>query len=101
MFGFFDATLIEQMMKNKRSPKSVPKVPDVDFDTYFNKRYLEEIKPFTNSNSFGMKYFMAMNYIRQHVYESCKKEYISKYNLNQDYFNNYKIDLDTINKKKR
>ena len=99
MFGFFDATVIEQMMKNNRTHTSVPKVPDVDFDTYFNRRYLEEIKPFTETPSFSMKYFMAMSHIRQNVYETCKKEYIAKYNLNQDYFDKYKISLNTHNKK--
>ena len=95
MFGFFDATVIEQMMKNNRAPK----VPDDDFDTYFNRRYLEEIKPFTETPSFSLKYFMAMSHIRQNVYETCKKEYISKYNLSSDYFDKYKISLNTHNKK--
>ena len=93
MFGFFDATVIEQMMKNNRAHTSVPKVPDVDFNTYFNRRYLEEIKPFTDSPSFSMKYFMAMNYVRQNVLETCKKEYITKYNLNPNYFDNHKINI--------
>ena len=93
MFGFFDATVIEQMMKNNRTHTSVPKVPDVDFNTYFNRRYLEEIKPFTDSPSFSMKYFMAMNYVRQNVLETCKKEYITKYNLNPNYFDNHKINI--------
>ena len=90
MFGFFDASVIEQMMKYNNSQ---PRVPDEDFETYFNRRYLEEIKPYTPSIHPNIKYFMAMNHIRQNVLEKCKTEYITKYNLKSDYFDKPKVDL--------
>ena len=94
MFFCSDPKILEKNFKNLYKPKK----PEEDFDTYFNKRYLEEIKQFIEKPKFSMKYFMVMHYIRQTILEKSKKEYINKYNLSADYFDNHKVDLTKTSK---
>ena len=92
-FGVIDAETIANIYKmnqNKRKPSE-------DFNSFFNTKYHEAIKSFIDKPKFSMKYFLVMANIRQVVFEQSKKDYISKYNLDPDYFEKNKVDLYKMN----
>lgn len=90
MFGYFDASIFENLEKNQQKPSE-------NFNDFFNKKYNEAIKPFIENPKFSMKYFLVMANIRQVIFEQSKKDYITKYNLSSDYFENNKVDLYKMN----
>ena len=49
------------------------------YTEYYNKRYLEECKPFYERPSFSIKSIMLLHYIQQGLESKIKKEYIEKY----------------------
>ena len=87
MFSYFDPKIVEFSMKNnlKKTRK-----PSEDFDTYFNKKYLEEAKVYLENPKFSYKYFLFLSHIRQNILEKSKKEYIEKYNLENNFFDKNK-----------
>ena len=90
MFGYFDASIFENLKKNQQKPSE-------NFYDFFNKKYNEAIKSFIDNPKFSMKYFIVMANIRQVIFEQSKKDYISKYNLSSDYFEKNKVDLYKMN----
>jgi hypothetical protein len=65
--------------------KKVPnvKAPNVKapmtFESYYNKRFMEECKYFVENPKFSMKYAMIMSYLQKDIREKALKEYKEKW----------------------